>query len=145
MLWKRIALLTATGAALGAAAPAFAEYPNWAPDQGYRSRNSAPRAVAAYPQRYAAVAPRPVMAYRSSAYYGPPPMRAYRAPAYYGPRPYAYRGYRNYDYAASGALAGAVAGALIGGSVAYGDQQFAGAAIGSLLGAVIGHELAGGH
>lgn len=143
---KKIAILTAAGAALGAAAPAFADHPQWGQDQGYRSRHYTPGAVAVYPHRYAVVTPRPVVAYRAPAYYGPRPMPAYRGYRSYGPPPVpAYRGYRQHDYAAGGALAGALAGALIGGSVAYGDQQFAGVAIGSVLGAVIGRELAGGH
>lgn len=146
MLLKRIAILTAAGAALGAAVPAFADHSHWAPDQGYRSRHYAPRAVAVYPHRYAVATPRPVAAYRAPVYYGPQPMPAYGGYRNYGRPPMSdYRGYRQYDYAASGTLAGAVAGALIGGSVAYGDQQGAGIAIGSILGAVIGHELVGGH
>jgi len=131
MLWKRIAVLTAAGAALGAAAPAFADPPHWAPAHGYRAKHHAPRMVPVYPRPYAVITHRPVV--------------AYRAPAYYGGPAYAYRGHRGYDYGASGALAGAVAGALIGGSVTHGDERVAGVAIGSVLGAVIGHELAGGY
>lgn len=144
MSWKRIVVLTAAGAALGAAAPAFADRSDWAPYRGAGSMQYAPRHAAIYPRQYVVTPHRPVVAYRAPAYYAPPAY-AYRAPAYYGPPAYAYRGYRNHDYRAGGALAGAVAGALIGGSVAYGDQQGAGILIGSVLGAVIGHELAGGH
>ena len=143
MLWKKIIILSATGAALGAAAPVFAEHPRWAPDQSYRSQYYAPRPIAVHPHRYES---RPFVAYRAPDYYGAPPMSTYRGYRNYGPPPMpAYRGYYNYDRAAGGALAGALAGALIGGSVTYGDQQFAGVAIGSMLGAVIGHELADGH
>ena len=146
MLWKRIAILNATGAALFATAPAFADPTYWEQAHGYRNQHRAPRAIAVYPHRYAVATPRPVAAYRAPVHYVPPPMPAYGGYRNYGAPPMsAYRGYRQYDYAASGALAGAVAGALIGGSVAYGDQQGAGIAIGSILGAVIGHELVGGH
>lgn len=130
MLWKRIAILTAAGAALGVAAPAFADPPYWAPAQGNRYQHHAPRAIAVHPRPVVFVRPAPVALYRAPVYYGPAPMPAYRVHG---------------NYAAGGALAGAVAGALIGGSVGYGDQRVAAIAIGSLVGAVIGHELAGGH
>lgn len=130
MLWKKIAVLTAAGAALGAAAPAFADPPYWAPAHGYRAKHYAPRVVPVYPQAYVAVPHQPVVTYSAPAYYGPPPVPAYGA---------------HYGYAAGGALAGAVAGALIGGSVTYGHDRVAGVAIGSVLGTVIGNELSGGH
>lgn len=128
MLWKNIAILTAAGAALGAAAPAFADPPHWAPAHGYRYQHQAHASF--YPRRVFVARPAPAAIYRAPAYYGPQPAPAYRV----------YPG-----HAAGGALAGAVAGALIGGSVAYGDQRVAAIAIGSVVGAVIGHELAGGY
>ncbi|OFZ92976.1 MAG: hypothetical protein A2Z64_09715 [Betaproteobacteria bacterium RIFCSPLOWO2_02_67_12] len=138
MLWKRIAILTAAGAALGATAPAFADPPHWAPAHGYRAKHYAPRVATVYPRPYVVVAPRPVVAYRAPAYY-------YSAPAYsYGPP--AVPAYRTHGYyAADGALVGAIAGAVIGGSVTHGSDRVAGVAIGSVLGAVVGHELAGGY
>jgi hypothetical protein len=130
MLWKKIAVLTVAGAALGAATPVFADPPRWAPAHGHRAKHFAPRVVPVYPRPYVVVPRQPVLTYRAPVYYGPPAMPAYRA---------------HYGYAASGALAGAVAGALIGGSVTHGDDRVAGVAIGSVLGAVIGHELGGGY
>lgn len=139
MPWKRIALLSAAGAALATAAPAFADSGRWTPAPGYGARHFPPGTVAVHPRapaviahRHVTVAPRPVMAYR-------PPVRYAYAPAP------AYRAAPHYAYGATGALAGAVAGALIGGSVTYGEQRIAGIAIGTVLGAVIGHELAGGY
>ena len=130
MLWKKLAVLTAAGAALGAAAPAFADPPYWAPAHGHWNHRHAPGAIAVYRRPYVVAAPAPVAVYPAPAYYGPLPMPAYRV----------YPG-----YAAGGALTGAVAGALIGGSVGgYGEQRVAAIAIGSVVGAVIGHELAGG-
>ncbi len=126
MLWKKIAILTTAGAALGAAAPAFADPPHWAPAHGYRYSHHAPRTIAVHPRPVFVVRPAPVTIYRAPMYYAPPP-----APALYR------------SHAAGGALAGAVAGALIGGSVGHGDQRVAAIAIGSVVGAVIGHELAG--
>lgn len=132
MLWRKLAVLTAAGAALGAATPVFADPPRWAPAHGYRAKHYVPRMVPVYPRPYVVVPRQPVVAYRAPVYYVPPP-----APAY--------RGHYGHSYAASGALAGAFAGALIGGSVTHGHDRVAGVAIGSVLGAVIGHELAGGY
>jgi hypothetical protein len=115
MLWKKLALVTAAGAALAAAVPAYADPPPWAPAHGWRAKHRphhrdyvvvhrhyvpVERGVIVHPPIYYEVRPAPV-------YYGPP--------AVYGSVGVTVSG-----DAALGALGGALIGAVIGHQIGAG-------------------------
>jgi uncharacterized protein YcfJ len=115
MLWKKLAIVTAAGAALGTAAPAFAD--------GWKHENGRKHQRYSHYDRHGhgvvVVHPRP--AYHHYYDYAPPrPVVVYPAPApvYYGP---AVSARVDGDLAViGGAVIGAVVGAHIGDRISHG-------------------------
>jgi len=80
---KKLTLAAAAGTALFAAAPAFANPPNWAPGYGWHAQRHPhyrPRPVVVY-------APAPVYYAPVPVYYAPPPRVVVPAPVIFGNLP----------------------------------------------------------
>lgn len=125
MLWKKIAVLTAAGAALATAAPAFADPPYWAPAHGWRAKHHREVVVVQHRPYYVA----------RRVYVQAPVVVA--PPVYYAPAP-------AYGVVYGGGLAtvgGALAGAIIGNQFGHGDGRIASTVIGASVGALVGSQL----
>ena len=130
MLWKKIAVLTAAGAAFATAAPAFADPPYWAPAHGWRAKHHREFVVVHHRPYYVArpaFVPTPVVV-APPVYYAPPP--AYGV--YYGGNGLA-------------TVGGALAGAIIGNQFGHGDGRIASTLIGATVGAAVGSRLEAGY
>ena len=121
---KKAICILISGAALGMAAPAFADRGH---DHWDRSHHYGHYYGGYYGPRYYAprvvVAPAPVYYGAYDPYYAP----AYYAPGYYAP--------------ASGAVVGAAAGALIGNRLGHRGDRVATTAAGAVIGGILGSGL----
>ena len=133
---KKALCILLSGAALGMAAPAFADNGHRGWDRGahghgyghavyYGPRYVAPRVIVAPPVYYPAAAyySAPPVVYAPAPVYAAPPVVYGPAPVY-GPNP--------------GAAVGAVAGAVIGSQFGHGGDRIATTAVGAIIGGILG-------
>jgi hypothetical protein len=154
MDWKNISITAAASAVLLAAAPVYADPPQWAPAYGYRDHerdhrdhrdfrdhrdhrdfraHDHRRPVVIHEQtryvthRVVVVDRAPAVAYREAPDYGPPPQSG------------------GDGLPGFGVIGGAVAGALIGNQFGEGNGKLASTAAGAVVGAYAGNRFVNGY